>query len=181
MKSVTIEQVIAWQPCGWDGDDDGENYTPQRIEMLFDGRESLTARDIAALDIPFQDIAWLLLRNYFLTDEQMHILACDFAESVVHQCDEPQPQAAIDAKRAWLRGDIGDVELAAARDAARAAARDAARAAARATARAAARATAWDAARGAARAAAWGAAWDAQTTRLLVLLHEAGAPEEILT
>ena len=50
---------------------------------------------------------------------------------------------AIEAKRAWLRGECSDGELVAAGDAARAAARDAA----------------WDAAWAAARAAAWDAAW----------------------
>jgi hypothetical protein len=57
--------------------------------------------------------------------------------------------AAIEAKRAWLRGEIDDKALAAAADAAWAAARDAA-----------ARAAAWDAADAAAWAAA-DAAWDA--------------------
>ena len=64
--------------------------------------------------------------------------------------------------------------LAAAWAAARAAARDAAWDAAWAAARDAARA----AARDAAGAAAWAAARDAQRTRMLVLLHEAGAPQE---
>ena len=148
MKSVTIEQVIAWQPCGYDDDDDGENYTPQRIEMLFDGRESLTARDIAALDIPKRDVIWALLHKEFVTERQMHILACDFAESIVHLCgDDPRPRAAIDAKRAWMRGDISDAELAAAWAAARAAASAAARAAASVAARAASSATDWATAR----------------------------------
>ena len=87
--------------------------------------------------------------------------------------------AAIEAKRAWLRGEIDDKALAAAWDAAAAAARaaaaaaadaavDTAVAAAWAAARAAARDAAWaawaaadDAAWAAARAAAWAAAVDA--------------------
>ena len=72
---------------------------------------------------------------------------------------EPDPRswAAIDAKRKWLRGEITDSELAAAR----AAARDAAGAAAWVAARAAAWAAAWAAAGAAAWAAAGAAAWDA--------------------
>ena len=84
--------------------------------------------------------------------------------------------AAIEAKRAWLRGEIDDKALAAAVDAAwaaayaaaaayvaRAAAHAAADAAAAAAyaARAAARDAAWDAAVDAAWAAAWDTAWDA--------------------
>ena len=102
---------MAWNPCGWDSD----GYTVERVTELFAGRDGLTAPDIAALDIPRQDRLWALLHTEFLTDEQMHLLACDFAERVVHLCgDDPRPQAAIDAKRAWLRGEIYDEELAAA-------------------------------------------------------------------
>ncbi len=82
--------------------------------------------------------------------------------------------AALEAKRRWLRGEITNDELAAARAAARDAAWDATRAAARAAAKAAAwaaaRAAAWAAAWAATRAAAWAAtraaAWDAQNAEL---------------
>jgi len=77
---------------------------------------------------------------------------------------EPDPRswAAIEAKRKWLRGEIGDTELAAARaeaiDAVWDAAWAGAGAAARAAAWAAAEAAAWTEARAAAKAAAWAAA-----------------------
>jgi hypothetical protein len=148
MKTVTVSQVLSWHPCGWDGPDDGVNYTRQRLERLADGRTELAPREVAALDIPAQDKAWLLLRNHFLTDEQMHLLACDFAEEVVHlRGDDPRPQAAIDAKRAWVRGEITDDELDAARHAAWRATRD--------TSRHAAWYAAWRAAWYAASAATW--------------------------
>jgi hypothetical protein len=77
----------------------------------------------------------------------MREFACRQAESVLHLYEEKYPddkrlRKAIDAARAYIRGEISDDELAAARDAARDAAR------------AAARDTAWDAAWDAARAAA---------------------------
>lgn len=158
MKSVTIEQVIAWEPCGLHDDDDGKNYTPDRIDRLFAGREALAARDITALDIPVEDKLWALLQPEFLTDHQMHELACDFAETVLHLCgDDQRPRLAVQAKRAWLRGEISDDELDAARTAAYAAS-----AAARTTG---AGAAAWAAARatgaGAAAYAAWSAAYAA--------------------
>jgi len=64
----------------------------------------------------------------------LHEFACWCAESVVHlarDCDRPVLQAAIDAKRGWLRGDVSDSDLYAASAAASAAAWGAARDAAR--------------------------------------------------
>jgi hypothetical protein len=84
----------------------------------------------------------------------LHEFACRSAEAALLLADVTDMRCwqAIEAKRAWLRKEIGDAELAAAWDAAW----DAARAAARA----AAWDEAWDAAWDAARAAAWAAAWD---------------------
>lgn len=89
---------------------------------------------------------------------------------------DPRSRAAVEAKRAWLRHEITDAQLAAARDAVRdaawaAARNDAAWDAARDTAWAAARDAAWDATWGAASDAAWDdaawlAAWDAAWAEL---------------
>ena len=109
----------------------------------------------------------------------LHEFACWCAEQALKreqdQQREPDPRcwAAIEAKRQWLKGDITDEQLVAARAAARAAAREdawedawaAAREDAWAAAWEAARGDAWAAAREAARAAAredaWAAAWAA--------------------
>jgi hypothetical protein len=100
----------------------------------------------------------------------LHEFACRCAEHALKYGNgDRRSCAVIAAKRRWMRGEIGDTELAADRDAARAAVRDAVRdaamAAAMAAARDAARAAAWDAARkaawAAAREAAREAAWDA--------------------
>jgi len=120
---VTVEQVMAWSPC--------YSYSQEKMAALFAGRDVLSAQDIAALNISCEDRVWALLHSEFLSDKQMHEIACDFAEHVVHLCGEDaRPRAAIEAKRAWLRGEITDETLASARDVARAAARDAARPAA---------------------------------------------------
>jgi hypothetical protein len=114
-------------------------------------------------------------------EQLLHEFACRCAERALEVTGimDARCFAAINAKRAWLRGEINHEQLATARAAAWAAARNAAwdaacaaarnaawdaafyaaRAAARAAALAAARAAALDAARAAARAAA--AAWDA--------------------
>ena len=112
MNAVTVDQVLSWNPCS--------RYNRERVTELFADRETLTVLDILALDITADDKLWSVLHNEFFTDEQLHTLACDFAERVVHLCgDDPRPQAAIDAKRAWLRrGEISAAAWAAARDAA---------------------------------------------------------------
>ena len=114
----------------------------------------------------------------------LHEFACHVAEDVLTKANitDAQPWAAIAAKRAWLRGEITDVELLAAGDAARDAARavaQAARDAAWTATRYAAREAAWaaageaaEAARDAARDAAWNAAWAAAMDAHRGLLEE---------
>ena len=98
-----------------------------------------------------------------LTEQEQRLIAADFAEHVLplfeaEYPDDDRPRKAIEAARAYARGEITKEQLddarAAARDAAAAAAWDAARAAARDDARADARAAAAAAAGAAARTAA---------------------------
>ena len=89
-----------------------------------------------------------------LTEQEQRLIAADFAERVLplfedHYPDDDRPRKAIEAARAFARGEITREQLAAAGDAAGAAAR------------AAAWAAAGDAAGAAAGDAAWDAAWDA--------------------
>jgi hypothetical protein len=81
----------------------------------------------------------------------LHEFACRSAEAALLLADVTDMRCwqAIEAKRAWLRKEIGDAELAAAWDAA------------------------WDAARAAAWAAAWDEAWDEMNTTLESMLMEA--------
>ena len=133
-------------------------------------------------NIPAKDKIWAFCREGAATERQQHIAACRFAREVWHLMEDPRSRAAVEAKEAWLRGEISDEQLKAAAGAARATAR-AAKVAARAAraaawaavaaadswhsaatwAATAAMATAWAAvaaADSAASAAAW-AAWDA--------------------
>ena len=144
--SITIDNLLSWGPC--------RNH--DKLRDLAADRERWTAIDILALDQPPGDLLWVVLRPELIHDRVLHELACDFAEHVLHLFegmypDDARPRAAIEAKRAWLREEVGEGQLrkaAAARAAAAAgeAAAEAARAAR--AARAAARAA------GAARAAA---------------------------
>lgn len=115
---------------------------------------------------------WLLARTTVDEDDsRFRLMACDFAEAVLHLVPkgEDRPRKAIEAARAYLAETITREELAVAADASRAAAADASRAAAGGAAwaaawtasKAAARGASWTAAWTAARDAAWAAAWTA--------------------
>ncbi len=100
----------------------------------------------------------------------LHEFACWCAEKVLYLCeDQDTARKAIETKRAWLRGEATDHDLAAARASARVAvmnvpwdaSRDVAWASAEAVARAVASATAGDIARDVSWASAWASAWTA--------------------
>lgn len=119
---------------------------------IIEGTDKLVARE--------RTVLWAVDAESIL-----HEYACRCAEDALALLDDPDPRSirAIEAKRAWLRGEATDNELRAARAAARdaGAERDAAWAAAWDAAWSAARDAAWDAAWSAARAATWAAAWAA--------------------
>jgi hypothetical protein len=134
----------------------------------------------------------------------LYEFACCVAEAALLMADVKDPRCwqAIETRRAWLRGEVGNADMVAAReaardaawdaasnsatiaDAAREAARDAARDAAWAASNAAwvaAWAAAWAAARAAAWAAArdatWAAAWGEQNQVLETMLYEGRSDE----
>ena len=171
---ISIEQILSWGPCG-------EYDTSNKIIAKTDDDWPKTPIEIASLDIPAADRLWVLLRPEIISEKRLHLLACDFAEDVLHifetkYPDDIRPRLAIDIKRMWVAGGVTDAELDAAGAAAGAAAwaaRDAAWAA-----RDAARAAAWDAARdaawaarAAARDAARDAAWEKQLQMVLDVLE----------
>ena len=100
----------------------------------------------------------------------LHEFACRCAEDALALVKKPDGRslAAIEAKRAWMRCEITDEELAAAGEAAGEAAWEA---------RVAARDAAGAAAGAAAGEAAWEAAWDAQKCRLTSMTAAAHAKE----
>ena len=102
-------------------------------------------------------------------EDVLHEFACWCAERALSRIKNPDPRSitAIEAKRKWLKGEISDDGLAAARDAAWDAAWDEAWDAAWN----AARAVAWDAARAAARAAARDAERKVQSRKLTKMIR----------
>ena len=191
MKTVTPEQFKKFGPCWLETAAGRQRYA--RVAAM---RDEWSALDVLALDgVSNKDKLWAVLREEFIDAPVLHEYACRCAEYALTFVREPDSRsiAAIEAKRKWLRGEISNDDLTAARaaadaaaDAARAAA-DAARAAAdaaRAAADAAdaadaaawaaadaARAAAWAAA-DAARAAAWAAAREHEVKLLKELLRE---------
>ena len=180
---MTYDQVVSWKPCWMDSE--------QGVKRLKYYNRKLggkaTALDILKLkQIPAEDRLWVVLRENMIPKMLLHEFACWCAEQALALIDDPDPRsiAAIEAKRRWMRGEITDNELAAARAAAKSAARAAAKSAAwyaawddaRTAARAAAKSAAWAAAWYDARAAAWDDAWDdaraAQVKRLIEMLEE---------
>ena len=178
MKTVTVEQFRNFGPC-WLETVEGRGKFA-RIAAI---KNEWTALDVLNLpDVSAQDKFWSVLREEFIEAPILHEFACRCAEYALSFVESPDPRsiAAIEAKRKWLRGEITDAELYAARDAAWYAAGDAVSRAAReaviATANRTERASAWDAAWYAAKAATWSSesntTWDAASKHEVEMLRE---------
>lgn len=144
MKTVTPEQFKGFGPCWLEYAAGRERFAS--IAAL---RAEWTALDVLNLpNVSAVDKLWSVLREEFIDAPILHEFACRCAEYALSFVDNPDPRsiAAIDAKRKWLRGEITDMELRAARDAA------------------------WDAAGAAAWAAARVAAWGHELEILRTLL-----------
>ena len=155
MKTVTVEQFRNFGPC-WLETVEGRGKFA-RIAAI---KNEWTALDVLNLpDVSVQDKLWSVLREEFIEAPILHEFACRCAEYALSFVESPDPRsiAAIEAKRKWLRGEITDAELAAARVAARVAARIAAQDVAWVIARVMAQDAAW----AAARHIVWSAANDA--------------------
>lgn len=125
---ITIEDVLSWYPCS-------RYNTRRKLLKITGGRTSMTPVELSQLDIPAEDILWLLLRSQVMGDRNLRLYACDVAEHVSHFWNTEtnstwKPADLISVARAFANGDVNFDEL-----------------------RAAARATAWTAAGGAEGAA----------------------------
>ena len=174
MNSITYEEFLKFNPC-WLKTEEGA----ARLKEIGARKERWTALDILALDdVSAEDKLWAVLREELIDARILHEFACWCAEDALNHVENADERSwnAIKVKRAWLRGEASDEELAAAR----AAAWDAARAAAESSAwyatwyatLTAARTAAEAAARAAAEDAARTAAWERQAERLKGMLME---------
>ena len=152
MRGYTIEEVESWGVC----------YPRERLEELFAGRETLTARDCLDLEIPDEDKLFVLLRPEMIPERELHLLACDFAERVAHLTKNSWSSEAIRIKRLWVEGKATDEELAMAKRDAWASAEEVEWKASEWATHAARESAAWATTRAAAVAAARTAAWSAE-------------------
>ena len=132
---VTVETVMSWRPCGWDGPDNGKNYTTARVRRLFGRRKYMTALhilDLVGQGVPAEDVIWGALHRELIEERIMRLFACDVAERALKRerktGREPDPRSweAVRVSRLYAAGKATREELAAAWAAAREAARAAA-------------------------------------------------------
>lgn len=168
MRTATVNQIMATKPC--------PDYTRERVEGLFAGRETITPEDVKALKIKNADKLWALI-YVFMDDRERRVFACDCAERALlrerEAGREPDERSwnAVAVARRFADGNASNEEL----EQAEAAAWDA-RAAAWAAADAAADAALDAALAAAARGASRGAAerrW--QVERALEIIRESEA------
>jgi hypothetical protein len=69
-----------------------EEYPRSRVEELWAGRETLTAEEIAALDIRVEDRLWAIIACY-LDDRQRLLFACDCADQALRLVATPDPRS----------------------------------------------------------------------------------------
>ena len=169
---TTLNKIKQHSPCsdGWQKLLTFLNKTEADDELL----ELTTILESNGLD----DALWSL-RTVDGKDREIRLMACDFAESVVHLANDERCNKAIDVSRKYANGEATQKELDAARAAAWAAVSAAARDAVSAAARAAARAArdARDAAMAAVSAAARDAARAAADNAELKAYPYSGCPE----
>jgi hypothetical protein len=134
--TFTIDQILGWKPC--------EDYPRKRIEGLFSGRESITAEELAELDIPIEDKIWVFLQTKH---------APEIVERIVTRATNHALTCGIPEVEAWAKSWMDGTDRSEAAAAAAVWAAWAARAAVARGARVA------RAAAGEARAAPWAAAW----------------------
>lgn len=103
-------------------------YSREQLEKIRGKKPLWSALDILRLKkISIDDKFFAVLREELIPAPILHEFACRCAERALARVDNPDPRsvAAIAAKRAWLKGEITDEQLGAARGAARSAAWDA--------------------------------------------------------
>ena len=101
IKKITVSQIMKWEPCS--------RYPKERVrELIGLGRTPLQILDF---NIPADDILWVVAHEEIVPVLLLHRLACDFAQSVAYLNKDLRVQAALDAKRKWMRGEISNEEL----------------------------------------------------------------------
>ena len=111
MKTVTYKEFLEFDPC-WLEDEE----KTKKLEEIGRRKERWTALDVLNLpeeEVNDKDKLWTVLRPEFMEEMDLHEFACWCAEDALSRVKNPDPRslAAIEAKRKWMRGEIGDEEL----------------------------------------------------------------------
>ena len=120
MGTITVDGIMNLGLC--------DGYTRERMEELrktqCGRRKNITMKDILTSAVPPEDRLWLVLRNEFLTDKELHEIAIWCWEKIArpiwekHYPGDKRPHKAVRIKKLWLKGNATDDELGAARAAA---------------------------------------------------------------
>ncbi len=168
-KKVTVDEVMSWKPCGWDGENNGKNYTRERVTKL-SVNGIFTPRHIVSLDISAADRAWTLIK--MLDENEQH----DFARWCARQslCLRDVPEIVLqflETRDESLWGAVCDTAWNVAGDPVGTAVKSAAEAAVRGAAWDTAWATAWAITKGTNwnedESKVWNEAWNTQLEKLL--------------
>jgi hypothetical protein len=103
VPSVSLADVLAWDPP--------PEYSEAKWRRLFGRRTRLTGEDILGLKLDHEDRWWLVTHPPLLTEQQLRLLAADLAERGLpifeRACPgDDRPRRAIEAARAYARGEI---------------------------------------------------------------------------
>ena len=118
-KSYSIKDILDFNPC--------EKYTKEYLRELFESvgcKKTMPIKNIFDVDIPVDDLMWLIFREDFIQEKELHYFAIWCFENIAQKIwekyypDDTHPQDAIRIKKLWLEGKATDDELAAARAAA---------------------------------------------------------------
>lgn len=72
--SVTKADILSFSPCASD--------SIARIDELFAGRESLTAADVIALNMPDEHKLWLILRPQLIPQDRLDAISTEFRSMI---------------------------------------------------------------------------------------------------
>ena len=95
MVKVTVDNIMRAEPC--------EEYTRERVEKLWAGREYLELEEILALGIPNEDIMWAMTKVVITDDRQRRLLSYNITKEIelpiwgARHPDDGQPRNASDA------------------------------------------------------------------------------------
>src|SRR6056300_702594 len=94
-KLINLKLIKSFNPCK----DGLENFISHHEDFFGSPLELLELENV-----PVSDKFWLLLRNEFIPENDLHELGCKFAESVLHLYEEQypndqRPRQAIETKR----------------------------------------------------------------------------------